>query len=220
MSRPQVDRLERLRIARTKLHRLEIKTIRSVDGRHFVGMQERCVLRNGFLDRVHVNRSRWNKTESEPKTRRSKAPIPVVRQLVAALEKHRLRSGKLAQQNAPIFQNGTGNPLHLDDLVRRVVVAALTRRAICHKCESEHKPEAHAFELDKGMPTWHGWHAFRRGLATNRHALGVEDKTIQAILRHSPLALTMNVYVKTVGESQADALDTLSERMGQTNVIQ
>jgi len=67
---------------------------------------------------------------------------------------------------------------------------------------------------------WHGWQAFRRGLATNLHALGVEDKTIQAILRHSTLALTMNVYVKTVDESQADALDNLSERMEQTHVIQ
>jgi len=136
-----------------------------------------------------VNRSRWNKTESEPKTRRSKAPIPVVRQLVEALEKHRLRSGVLAQQNAPIFQNGTGTPLHLDNLARRVLVPAFAAKKI----------------------GWHGWHAFRRGLATNLHALGVEDKTIQAILRHSTLALTMNVYVKTVGESQTNALDSLAE---------
>jgi integrase len=164
-----------------------------------------------------VNRSVWNKTESEPKTRRSKAPIPVVRQLVEALEKHRLRSGKLAQPNAPIFQNGTGTPLHLDNVVRRVVVPALTRCTICQKSEAEHKPEAHAFELDKSLPCWHGWHAFRRGLATNLHALGVDDKTIQAILRHSTLALTMNVYVKTVGESQTDALDTLADELCNTS---
>jgi hypothetical protein len=28
---------------------------------------------------------------------------------------------------------------------------------------------------------WHGWHAFRRGLATNLHRLGVSDKVIQQI---------------------------------------
>jgi hypothetical protein len=33
--------------------------------------------------------------------------------------------------------------------------------------------------------SWHGWHAFRRGLATTLHRLRVPDKTIQAILRHS-----------------------------------
>jgi integrase len=145
-----------------------------------------------------VNRSRWNKFENEPKTRRSRAPIPVVRQLAEALEKHRLRSGVLAQLDLPIFQNGTGTPLHLDNLARRILAPAFAAKKIA----------------------WHGWHAFRRGLATNLHALGVEDKTIQAILRHSTLALTMNVYVKTVGESQADALDNLSERMEQTHFIQ
>jgi hypothetical protein len=34
---------------------------------------------------------------------------------------------------------------------------------------------------------------FRRGLATNLNRLGVQDKTMQAILRHSNLPTTMNV---------------------------
>ena len=64
----------------------------------------------------------------------------------------------------------------------------------------------HLFERDTSLPSWHGWHAFRRGLATNLHALGVDDKTIQGILRHSDMRLTMNVYVKSVSDSQVDAL--------------
>jgi len=39
--------------------------------------------------------------------------------------------------------------------------------------------------------------------ATNLHTLGVDDKTIQAILRHSNVALTINVYIKSVTESQS-----------------
>jgi len=66
---------------------------------------------------------------------------------------------------------------------------------------------------------WHGWHAFRRGLATNLHALGVDDKTIQAILRHSNVGLTMNVYVKSVSESQVSAMDALSEKFGTCTVL-
>jgi hypothetical protein len=31
---------------------------------------------------------------------------------------------------------------------------------------------------------WHGWHAFRRGLATNLSELGVHDNVCQKILRH------------------------------------
>jgi integrase len=69
------------------------------------------------------------------------------------------------------------------------------------KQEEEHKPEGHEFKRDDSLPHWHGWHAFRRGLATNLHGLGVDDKTIQAILRHSNIGLTMNVYVKSVSES-------------------
>jgi integrase len=68
-----------------------------------------------------VRRSVWNGTISEPKTRRSRAPIPVVRQLADALEMHKVRAGKLAQPDLPIFQAGNGKPLNLDNLARRVI---------------------------------------------------------------------------------------------------
>ena len=106
-----------------------------------------------------------------------------------------------------------------DNLVRRVIVPALSRCAVCKKAESEHKPEAHLFQRDDSLPRWHGWHAFRRGLATNLHALGVDDKTIQAILRHSDVGLTMNVYVKSVNESQVTAMDSLSEKLETCTVL-
>ena len=105
----------------------------------------------------------------------------------------------------------------LDNLVRRAIVPALSRCAVCRKLESKHKPERHVFQRDKALPQWHGWHAFRRGLATNLHALGVADKEIQAILRHSNVGITMNVYVKSVSESQVSAMDALSEKLGICN---
>lgn len=136
--------------------------------------------------------------------------MPIVKQLADALEAHKLRMGeKLAQPNLPIFQAGNGKPLNLDNLVRRDIVPALSRCAVGHKREDEHKPEAHLFERDKSLPEWHGWHAFRRGLATNLHALGVADKTIQAILRHSNVGLTMNIA----------AMDTLGEKFGTCNEL-
>jgi hypothetical protein len=76
---------------------------------------------------------------------------------------------------------------------------------------AEHKPEGHIFERDSSLPLWHGWHAFRRGLATNLHTLGVDDKTVQAILRHSNIGITQNIYIKSVIESQVLAMDSLSE---------
>jgi integrase len=167
---------------------------------------------------LRVTRSVWNKTVSEPKTRRSRSPIPVVKQLADALEAHKLRAGKLAQADLPIFQSGNGSPLNLANLARRVIVPALSPCAVCMKQEDEHKAEAHVYERDNSLPHWHGWHAFRRGLATNLHALGVDDKTIQAILRHSNVGLTMNIYVKSVNESQVNAMDSLSEKLELCNV--
>src|SRR5713226_6954647 len=161
---------------------------------------------------LSVTRSVWNSTVAEPKTRRSRSPIPIVKQLADALEAHKFRAGILAQPGLPIFQAGNGQPLNLDNLARRVIVPALSPCVVCRKKEDEHKPEGHNFERDKSLPEWHGWHAFRRGLATNLHALGVDDKTIQAILRHSNVGLTMNVYVKSVSESQVSAMDVLSEK--------
>ena len=157
-----------------------------------------------------VRRAVWNGIVNEPKTRRSSAPIPVVKQLADALEAHRRRAGKLAHAGLPIFQAGKGSYPRLENLANRVIKPALSRCEVCRKLEDEHKPEGHEFKRDASLPHWHGWHAFRRGLATNLHALGVDDKTIQAILRHSNVSLTMNVYVKSVSESQLNAMDTLS----------
>jgi len=62
---------------------------------------------------------------------------------------------------------------------------------------------------------WHGWHAFRRGLATNLHRLGVSDKIVQKILRHSGVFdlflrqghLPTAVVVSRWGNSQLQAKD-------------
>ena len=63
--------------------------------------------------------------------------------------------------------------------------------------------------LQKANLRWHGWHAFRRGLATNLHRLGVFDKVIQQILRHAKVTTTMNIYVKTVSVDAANAMKAL-----------
>ncbi len=56
---------------------------------------------------------------------------------------------------------------------------------------------------------WHGWHAFRRGLATNLHRLGVPDEIIQRILRHSNVGVTQKCYIKTVDADVVAAMRSL-----------
>jgi len=59
---------------------------------------------------------------------------------------------------------------------------------------------------------WHGWHAFRRELASNLHRLGVSDKVIQQILRHANVTTTINIYVKIVTQDAEDAMKKLETK--------
>jgi integrase len=61
---------------------------------------------------------------------------------------------------------------------------------------------------------WHGWHALRRGLATNLHHLGVDARTIQAILRHSNVSTTLAYYVKVSSADSVAAMERLEKAMG------
>jgi integrase len=57
--------------------------------------------------------------------------------------------------------------------------------------------------------SWHGWHGFRRGLASNLNRLGVDDSVIQRILRHSTVA-TQNHYIKTASPDAIAAMRQFS----------
>jgi len=70
--------------------------------------------------------------------------------------------------------------------------------------------------LKKGRLQWKGYHAFRRGLATVLYSLGVPDKIIQRILRHSSLNVTMSSYVKTAAEDVKQEMKKLEKAWKET----
>ena len=109
----------------------------------------------------------------------------MIAQLKLFLDQHRASSGNPSE--GFIFRNLWGIPLNLDALVGEVIQPAL---------EAEKIP-------------WYGWHAFRRGLATNLHRLGVSDKVIQQILRHANVTTTINIYVKMVKQDAEEAMKKL-----------
>jgi integrase len=153
-----------------------------------------------------VRRSVVDSQVNEPKTKSSRASVPVVQMLAEALEAHRKRMGKLAA--GYIFQAGNGSPLDLDNLVNRAIKPALEKCVVCKMSKYDHS-DGHEFKRDNSLPVWHGWHAFRRGLATNLHRLGVEDREIQAILRHSDIRTTQAIYIKSVPAAQVSAMDLI-----------
>jgi integrase len=66
---------------------------------------------------------------------------------------------------------------------------------------------------------WQGWHAFRRGLASNLNELGLSDLTIQRILRHRNVTTTRKSYFKVrepevaAGMAQLEAEIRRAERV-------
>jgi len=142
----------------------------------------------GFLwenyhgEHIYVSQSCWRGHVLEPKTPKSKAAVPVIAQLAQRLELHRSRSGNAA--NGLMFPSPEGKPFNMDALARDIIVPLAT----------------------KGGVQWYGWHAFRRGLATNLHRLGIPDKTIQRILRQANVAVTQNCYIKTTDSDAAAAM--------------
>jgi integrase len=137
---------------------------------------------------LNVTRSVWRNTVGDPKTAKSKAPVPVIPQLAQRLSAHRLKCGNPVA--GPIFRNSVGNPLDLNACYQREMKDVLKRAG-----------------------TWHGWHGFRRGLASNLNRLGVDDPVIQRILRHSTVATTQIHYIKTASPDAIAAMRQFSEAL-------
>jgi integrase len=140
---------------------------------------------------LKVRRAVWRNHVGEPKTERSKAPVPIIPQLAQRLATHRRARGNPI--NGPVFANGRGNPMSLDALYWRQMRDILKKAGI----------------------TWKGWHGFRRGLASNLNRLGVDDSVIQAILRHSNVAVTQRCYIKTTSQDAVLAMQKLSSRVAE-----
>jgi len=129
----------------------------------------------------------WNQYRSEDRSQQ--LPTAIIGWLQSRRETHRqrLRNPKLG----PLFPNGAGKPMDLNNLRGRVILPALKVSNI----------------------QWHGWHAFRPGLGTNLHEMGIDDLTIQKILRHSDVRTTQKCYIKTTAAVVKSALQKFEEEL-------
>jgi integrase len=167
---------------------------------------------------MYVSRSIWNGRTTEPKTRKGRAPVPVIKQLAERLEMHRLRAGSTTK--GPVFANASGKPLALTSIVNRVIIPQLNRCMVCRKTESSHGANGHEYRRDATLPEWHGWHAARRGLGSNLYRLGVPDMVIQRILRHANVSTTATYYIKTAAGDVRDAMAKLENHISQSGLSQ
>jgi len=86
-----------------------------------------------------------------------------------------------------VFHSGNRLPINADKVGRRVIRSTL--KAI-------------------RLP-WYGWHAFRRGLASNLYAMGAPDKVVQRILRHSTPHVTKEHYIKVFDRTMVEAVERM-----------
>ncbi|WP_035352134.1 tyrosine-type recombinase/integrase [Edaphobacter aggregans] len=146
-------------------------------------------------DVLSICRSVWRSTLKHTKTEEDVDEpgfVPIIEPL-------RLMLDAIKPERAAgfIFPNSLGGALDLDNLADRVI-----------------KPIFKA----NGME-WKGWHAYRRGLATNLKQLGVEDTTIQCILRHEDVSTTQRFYIKTAPQAAHEAMQKLAEKITGTPLV-
>jgi integrase len=184
--------------------------------RTIVGLASFTGLRRGELfgmdwpsytgDQIYVMQSVWEGIIDEPKTRKSKAPVPVIGPLRTMLDAHKLRCGN--PTTGPMFGTMKRTTLNPNNVVHRQILPVLNA-CYCGKTAEDHANEDHKFERNQSLPQWRGWHGFRRGLGTNLHDLGIDIKTISRIIRHKNEALTAALYVKTLDSQQINAMHQL-----------
>lgn len=149
------------------------------------------------------------------KTEARRNAVPLISRVREALEVHRLRMGN--PTTGPIFATSVGTPLDLQNEARRKIIPIL-HACECGKSKEEHGlPSAwrvlpggeHEYRRRQDLPSWTGWHACRRGCASNLAELGVPVLTASKILRHSNTAVTERYYVKVRQRSLQGAMEQL-----------
>jgi integrase len=162
---------------------------------------------------LKVIRAMWQGIAGEPKSKKSKASVPVIAPLRKLLDQHRARYGN--PETGIMFQTRNGTPLSMNNLLNDQILPAIEKCAECGSTKRAHRMADHEYQRDSSLPEWHGFHAFRRGLATNLHDLGVDDLTIQRILRHSDVSVTQRCYIKTLPQQAIDAMAKVESAISQ-----
>ena len=122
-----------------------------------------------------------------PKTKNSRRDVPMSQPVREAFTA-RCNEAIVAEADQLIFVSRNGTPINPKNLLRRVLQPA------CRKLN---------------LPVI-SWHSFRHTHATLLGEVGESLRTAQAILGHSDLKTTLNVYTHAIPESQKRAIDKVA----------
>jgi integrase len=149
-----------------------------------------------------------NGKRGDPKTEARRNSVPLIQPARELLDLYRLLLGN------PIcgvmFGTKRGTPVDLHNVFCDNIDTVINACQECGAVKAEHREADHEYHRFDRVE-WHGWHAFRRGLASNLYDLGLPDLLIQRILRHSDVNTTRKSYIKvrepnvTAGMAQLEA---------------
>ncbi len=115
--------------------------------------------------------------QGDVKTQASHRWMPLDRSLAEKLRQHKARLAPLAKSDDWVFANPeTGKPYWPGRIQENWLVPAAQKAGISRI----------------------GWHTFRHSHSTLLHALGVDLKVQQELLRHADIRTTMNIYTQAV----------------------
>lgn len=134
---------------------------------------------------INIRQSMTRGIKNPPKSKASANYVPVIPALRSVLDAYRQTLGN--PKAGPVF------PVELEHLGNRTVRAAMKKVGL----------------------RWSGWHGFRRGIASNLFELGCDDLTVQRVLRHSKVQVTREKYIKVRNPKLDEAMEKLSNAVGQ-----
>ncbi len=137
---------------------------------------------------LKVRRTVWRNTVGTPKTESSEGVVLVVEPLLSILRE--LREAEGSPSSGFILRGALGRPLNLDVMARKVI-----------------KPAFQAKNLK-----WHGYYAYRRGLASLIKAATKDSLAAMGALRHSDVSTTEAYYIKAVSENTPAAIQAVEQR--------
>jgi integrase len=140
-----------------------------------------------LLGRIQVRETVSEGKFGTPKTKSSRRDVPISDTVREALLVQRSRSRQTGADDL-IFTTPKQTPLNPKNLLRRQL-----------------RPACVALELPLVS-----WHSFRHTHATLLGEVGESLKTAQALLGHSDLETTLNVYTHAIPESQKRAVDKVA----------
>jgi len=144
---------------------------------------------------LRVKQSVWRKHTTLPKTESAANSVPVIEPLRELLAE--LRCLEDNPTSGPILRGVCGKPLNLDMLAREIILPAVRN------------PEN--YEPDAKRVSWHGYYAFRRGIATLASSVARDPMAAKGLLRHKSVNTTLTHYIKDVPQVTENAMTLVEE---------